>query len=76
MPLYCRLWNILGQVGSKEGYSFLYDTAEWRSFLSNENAAVLGSLSMQESERHMTLSEGMDAVPRTLAERFENASLR
>ena len=37
-------WNLLSSVGSPEGYQFLYDTSPWRSLLSNENAAMLGSV--------------------------------
>ena len=41
---FVRFWNLLSSVGSHEGYHFLYDTSPWRSLLSNENAAMLGSV--------------------------------
>ncbi len=37
-------WNLITTVASNEGYNFLYDTASWRSLLSNENAAMLASV--------------------------------
>ncbi len=76
MLFFClyRYWNILGRVASQEGYNFLYDTAPHRSLLSNENAALLGSVQVGDNAQYLTVSEGMDQVPIRMSEEFLNKS--
>lgn len=65
---------MLSRVASFEGIDLLSDTAPWRSFSSNGNAALLSSISVVPNVDHMTVEEGMDAIPNTLVDQFLNAS--
>jgi hypothetical protein len=67
-------WNILGRVATSEGYNFLYDTAPYRSLLSNKNAAVLSSVDVDDEGDFMTVNEGMDAIPNNMMDEFLNKS--
>ncbi|ELU02191.1 hypothetical protein CAPTEDRAFT_218814 [Capitella teleta] len=63
-------WNFLAREASFEAISMLSDTSPWRSMTSNSNAALLAAITLDRNEGQMTLKEGMDAVPKRLAEEF------
>ena len=69
-----RYLNILGQVASKEGINFLYDTSPMRSLVSNGNAAILVSMRLPDEYALMTVAEGMDSIPNAMMREFLNES--
>ena len=75
-----RFWNLLNTVASHEAFNFLYDTAPWRSLISNQNAAQLAAIALEPEEitetedTRFTLKEGMSSVPEGLRKQFVGAS--
>ncbi len=69
-----RYWNVLNRFASREGFNFLYDSAPWRSHVSNGNAALLASLDAVVPTEQFTLPEGMDTLPLAMVEEFLNTS--
>ena len=81
IPKSCRFWNIL--LGhskgspSTEGFNFIQDTAPWRGFVSNGNAALMSSVKVDWLHDEMeTVREGMVEIPNRLMDEFLNASIQ
>ena len=74
-PLYqVGFWNLLYRVLSSEAYQYMYDASGYYTNVANSTAPL--SLPITEydpNNKYYTLDEGFEQLPRTLAQRFQQA---
>lgn len=66
-------WDLAARVLSNEGYQFMKDSGGYEANVANANAVTqLPATEYSDTTKFLTLSDGYDALPKTLAREFND----